>query len=431
MANANLFFTPQNYANGILMNIGDVGVITRHMNLDYHSEFGQKAGKPKPGITIYVNKPQRFLGTTSTVFSKEALKNIQTSITVDKTFGIHTGWDMVEKTMKVYDANEKYFKPRGLKMASKINQDAAEFCALNALNIVGTPGVAPGAGGSDTAKSTAQVYQTAGDLLYEAGLPKGEKLACIVTRRMSSLLASNFLGLFGPSDKVASRYNKGEMDPTGLGYEWSWQNVLYSMTAGAFAGSGQVDGVQVADDGDNGDMTLTLKNLTASTTGNAGDWFAIAGVNRLEPLSKVPTGQLKQFRVNKAWQASGGGAVTLNISPAITPTGPYQNVDAAPADSAAVLFDEGTTGTPALYAGTALKMGLLLHKDAFAFVSVPYEKPESEMGAKTAIATDPDTGVSLMITKAFDPVGFGELFRADSLYGFGWLYRELACVING
>ena len=50
---------------------------------------------------------------------------------------------------------------------------------------------------------------------------------------------------------------------------------------------------------------------------------------------KQPTGALQNFTVTAQASSSSGGASTLSIYPAITPTGAYQNVSASPANGAA------------------------------------------------------------------------------------------------
>ena len=44
---------------------------------------------------------------------------------------------------------------------------------------------------------------------------------------------------------------------------------------------------------------------------------------------------------------------------------------------------------------------------------------------------DPDTGFDLSVIRSFDGVSRKEINRVDALWGLGWLYRELACVVIG
>jgi hypothetical protein len=81
------------------------------------------------------------------------------------------------------------------------------------------------------------------------------------------------------------------------------------------------------------------------------------------------------------------------------------------------------------YTSTVSRCGLLLHKNAFAFVSVPLEGPEAGMGAKVVNESDPNTGIKMRFTQSWDANLSREITRLDSLFGFGPLYKELSCVI--
>jgi len=84
---------------------------------------------------------------------------------------------------------------------------------------------------------------------------------------------------------------------------------------------------------DNRQMTLTVQGANVANI-KAGDAFTIAGVNAVHQIDKSDTGQLMSFRV----LAAGGGGTSLTITPAIVATGPYQNVSAVAANSAALVF---------------------------------------------------------------------------------------------
>jgi hypothetical protein len=80
-------------------------------------------------------------------------------------------------------------------------------------------------------------------------------------------------------------------------------------------------------------MTLTVQGANVANI-KVGDAFTIAGVNAVHQIDKSDTGQLMSFRV----LAAGGGGTSLTITPAIVATGPYQNVSAVAANSAALVF---------------------------------------------------------------------------------------------
>jgi hypothetical protein len=123
---------------------------------------------------------------------------------------------------------------------------------------------------------------------------------------------------------------------------------------------------------------------------------------------------------------SDGTSATL-IAPAITPSGQYQNVffTSAAVDGALLTVDSGAG------AGTVTPQALLMHKNAFAFVSVPLNNPEPGMGALVTEVTDPETKISISMVRAFDGVYRKEINRFDVLYDFAKLYGEMACAIEG
>jgi hypothetical protein len=84
---------------------------------------------------------------------------------------------------------------------------------------------------------------------------------------------------------------------------------------------------------DNRQMTLTVQGANVANI-KVGDAFTIAGVNAVHQIDKSDTGQLMSFRV----LAVGGSGTSLTITPAIVATGPYQNVSAVAANSAALVF---------------------------------------------------------------------------------------------
>ena len=427
---ANIFITPLVFTRGVLMNLGGYLNVARNLSSEYKKEFGSKV--QKIGATFQVRKPQRFEGTTNVAYTPEPLANIFTTITVDKTFGIHFDWNSIDKTLSIEQANERYFKPAALRIAHRHNADAADFAFYNTFNTVGLPGVNPGAGSQDI-PTLLGYYMGAGDKLVQQGLPENEAMNCIISRKMSSVFVGRVSSLFTPTEEIGKQYQTGWKDPTGLGYRWYKDQGLHVHTGGSSLGTVPLvsGNNQTGPDGNNSSGTLLMKGLASSTTiAKKGDWFTIDGVYSVHPIYKTTTGELQQFKLLQDLTSSGTTG-TASFFPAITPTGQYQNVDAAPVDGAAIYFDMGTLASPTLYASAVSRCALLLHKNAHAYVSVPLEGPEKGMGSITEMQTDPDTGVTMRFTHSWDAILSREITRIDTLYGFGWLYREMACVILG
>ncbi len=411
----NIILTPNVYVRGVLMNLGGYLAVCRNMSKDYNKEFT----KAKVGDTISVRKPQRFTATTGLLYQPQPLTNIKTTITVGDVTGVHFEWDGVEKTLSIDEAQDKYFKPAAIAIAHKINADAAQFCAQNTYNAVGTPGTTP---------STVQTYLSAGDKIVQLGLPPQEDLTCIVNRKMSSAYVVGQSTLFNPAGQIGGMVTQGEIADNTLGYKFVRDQTIYSQTVGPLGGVPQVSGgTQASDGGNNANGTLITKGWTAAAASRlvVGDRFTLGtgatAVYSVHPQTKQSTGDLQQFVVVLPFSSDGSGNGTVTMFPAITPSGQYQNVTASPADSAAItVFGAANTVSP---------QGLLIHKDAFAFVSVPLENPPAGSGAISSMQTDPHTGITLSLVQFFDGVHRVSGTRFDTLTGFGRLYPEMACVL--
>ena len=101
-------------------------------------------------------------------------------------------------------------------------------------------------------------------------------------------------------------------------------------------------------------------------------------------------------------------------------SGALQNVDALPANNAAVTF-YGTT------ASTIYPQNLVFHKDAFTFATADLKLPRNQEMASRKVMD----GISMRIWEGADIVNDAFPVRSDVLYGFVATYPELACRVWG
>lgn len=412
----NIILTPSVYAKGVLMNLGGYLTVCRNMSKEYSKEFARQ--NAKIGDTISVRKPQRFQATSGLLFQPQPLANTKTPITVGDVTGVHFEWDGVEKTLSIQDAQENYFKPAAIALAHAVNSAAAQYVAQNTWNAVGSPGTTP---------STVQTYLQAGDKIVEQGLPPQEDLTCIINRKFSSSYVVGQSTLFNPAGQISSMVTKGEIADKTLGYKFERDQTIYTQTVGPLGGTPLVNGsgTVTSDGGNNGTIALSTKGWTSSAASRlvVGDRFTLANVFSVHPQTRASTGSLQQFVVKVAFSSDGSGNGAVTVAPGITPSGQYQNVTAAPVDGAAI--------TVLGAAGTTTPQGLLLHKNAFAFVSVPLENPGPNGVEMATTQTDAETGITISLVRFFDGVNRISGTRFDMLTGFGLLYPEMACVICG
>lgn len=418
----NVTLTPKVMAGLVLFDLGGRLTVARNMSRAVTKEFA----KPnyKVGDTVEVSKPYRFVGGYGLDWDPEALVDQVTPVTVNQVPRVHFQWDSVERTLDIREAMELYGEPVSLALASKINSAACAWAGNYALNSVGTPG---------TPATSPSTYLTAGDVLIELGLPENQPINLFLNRKLSSAFVNGTAGFFNPASKISAQYNQGEMLDA-LGYTRHRDQTITVRTNGTFAGTPLLNAAiaQQAEGGNNATMSLITDGWTSGGASlKLGDKFTIGsatsatigGVNSVHPQTRQSTGRQQVFTV-QAPISDTTGDMTMVIAPAITPSGQYQNVDSAGVNNAIITMI-GTT------AQTNMTQGLLMHKNAFAFVSVPLAAPAQGMGAKVAQETDDETGLTIRHTAYFDGDHSIEKHRYDCLIGFGNLYREMAVVVYG
>jgi hypothetical protein len=211
-------------------------------------------------------------------------------------------------------------------------------------------------------------------------------------------------------------YKRGVVG-TANGWEWYRSNNLYGHTAGTWASTVTVTGANQSG------SSLIITGTNGDTI-NKGDVFSIANVNQVNPVSRRGIGgaQVKTFVALNDYILT-GSADTIQISPAIFgPGSQYQNVDALPANGAALTLFPGTS-SPSGKTGT---QALGLSKFAFAVVGTKFENPKAVEVASQQ--QDPQTGLSVAFVRAFDPVRRVMVNRFDMCIGFGNLYPDNCAV---
>lgn len=377
--------------------------ISPFFNTDYNKEFTKEF---KVGDTVEVRYPQRFTIRDGQGYAPQALTDRFTTVSCDQQFGIDFDWSSAEQALNLDDVRSRYIEPAMAQLANEIDSRCANWALLNTPNVVGALGTTP------TAYST---YLAARQRMTELACPPGQK-GMIVTPGMEATIVANSLTLFNPTSEISREYKEGSMGRAS-GFDWYSSNNLYSQTSGVWAGA-----VTVTGSGQSGNTLIVTG--TAGDTFNAGDTFSIAAVNAVNPMNRRTTGTLAQFIITQSVVAPVGGITTLTFLKDITgPGDQYQTVDALPVTGAALTLWPGT-GTPTV-AKTG-KMGIALHRDAFALVGVQLVTPQAvELASQTR---DPASGLSVRFVRMYDPIQDRMVNRFDILMGFGNLYNSSCAV---
>lgn len=384
--------------------------VCEYFNRDWERDFNKEFA---PGSQISVKFPQRFIASSGMGYAPQGLNRVSTTISLDQWIQIAFEWDDYERAVKLErteeELRENYWIPAAAAMGQEFDSRAAQFAWLNTSNVVGTLGTDP------TSVST---FYAARQRMKEKACPPGKR-AMLISSSMMASLGSNITNIFHPADELTKMFKEGALGKL-AGFDFFESNSLYSATAGTWASAVTVNGA-------NQSGTQLAITATAGDTFNAGDKISLANVNQVNPMTRRIPGAPRngQFTITQSLTALGSGnaADVLSILPAIYgPGSQYQNVDALPANAAALTLWPGTT-SPNGKSGT---VGLALSRFAFALVGAKLYVPKSvEQGGQ---AQDPETGLAIRKVVAWDPVRSMQINRMDSLIGFGNLYQDNGAV---
>lgn len=379
--------------------------VASRFNTDNNKDYAQKF---PVGETIRIKLPQRWTVKQGIAYQPQPIARKFTTATMNQFIQIGFDYDSVEQALKLERTKEdifrEYFKPGVEQMAQEIDSQAANFAWQNTNHVVGVLGTTP---------TTVDPFNAARQKILENAGMTGE-MTFVIAPKVNRSLSSNLTNLFNPSDEISKLFKRGYIGEM-AGGRWFESMSLYSATAGTWASAVTVNGANQSG------STLAITD-TSGDTFMVGDVISIANVNEVNPVTRRSTGSLKQFVV--AQPLTGTGTDNLTIQPAIigpTPGGApdqYQNVDALPANGAALTLYPGTTSPN----GKTGIQNLCFTRDAFALVSVELETPKAVEFASEK--RDPDTGISLRITRTWDPILSRFINRTDALFGFGLLYPD-------
>jgi len=384
-------------------------VVAEYFNRAWEKDFKKEFA---PGSQIQVKFPQRFTTADGMGYAPQGINRVSTQISLDQWIQVAFEWDDYEAAVKLErseeELRENYLEPAAAAMSQEWDSRCAKFAYQNTSNVFGILGTDP---------TSVTTYYKLRQRLLEKACPPGKR-CCLISSSMMQSLGSNITTIFHPADEITASWKEGAIGEL-AGFMFFESNSLYSHTAGTWASTVSVNGANQS-----GTTSLIINN-TSGDTFNVGDKFSIANVNQVNPMTRRFPGPkaVQMFTVTQALTGTGAGTDVLNFLPAIYgPGSQYQNVDALPANAAALTLWPGT-GSPNGAVGT---VGLALSRYAHAFVGAKLYVPKAveDSGA----AQDPDTGMSVRKVKAWDPVRSVQIQRMDSLGGFGALYQDNGAV---
>lgn len=386
---------------------------------DPEKEFGKKGGKI--GDTLYLRKPPRALGRDGQAYQPEGMNDTEVPITINQQSGVDFEFSSAEKFESLDDLRNRYLNAYMASLSNKLDSRMATIMLQNTANLVGTVGTTPGLSGSDAF----QIYSQAGQKLDELGFPvdntgKGNR-NLVISAAMRTGWNTYTKQFFNPQDSLTKQWKTGQVD-NALGFQWMPTELTPKQTLGAFGGTPAVNGA-----GQTG-SSIICNGVSNSITnwGLIGDTITFAGCYAVNPQTRQTTGALQDFVLQANASSDGSGNITFVVSPALVPSGQFQNVTASPATGALIsVYHTAAAGQSAL-AGLVSTQGLLWTPEAFGFVSFPGDVPEGvDMGATMMYSNHSDAiGVELRFARIWDGYRDQWVNRFDVYYGGGPIYLE-------
>lgn len=371
-------------------------VTASKVNRKFENEF------VKIGATLTIRKPNRFLVTFGPGLNVQNISEPSTSITISTQIHVDFQFTSQDLTLTVEEFRERYVKPAAETLVS-----AVDYAVLtnfqNVFNEVGTPGTLP---------ATFADICNVGERADEGAFPQNGRVIVLGPKAYWNILPA--LGAY---------YVKSVAEPALKGFianianfEFYMDQNIQAQTVGNYGGTPLVNGALQTG------SSLVTNGWTASVAnlGNIGDTFVIAGVFAVNPQNRQSTGTLQNFALTAPAASDSGGNATLQVTPSIVTSGPYQNVSVAPANLAAIRGISGNAGFSGNANGTYFQ-NVAFVKDTFGLVMVPLEVPSGQDFA----ARETWRGMSMRIWRAADINNDVFPCRIDMLFGTATYYPEL------
>jgi hypothetical protein len=382
-----------------------------YFSTEYSGEYAQKYAI---GQTLTVPMSQRYTVQRNNMsYNAQAFDRPTTTITVDQTATIALEWESIEKALDMERGEEKvereYLRPAVAYIRQAIESDLAQYAAQNTNMIVGALGTNP----STYDGTSAAALQA----LAEMGCPD-EDLGLFLPPAVNRAVKTGAIGYYNPTVDLGKQFRSGYVDKADS-FDWYRSMSLYTHTAGTWAGAVTMSAANQS----GSSITVTC---TTGDTFKKGDKVSIANVNQANLMTRSTTSTAsagtKVFTLT-ADATGAASAATLSIYPPIYgPGSHYQNVDALPANSAALTLWPGTA-SPSAKVG---KIGLALYPGAFFLVGMKLEEPEAVEICRQY--QDPDTGLAIRFIRQWDNIQSRMTNRFDCLWGRGTGLAEQCAV---
>lgn len=390
----------------ILRILSNNTVTPRLIKRDFN-KYWEEGGR-RIGSSLDIRRPIRVIGGDGQALQPEGLVRVTVPMTISYWNQEAFIYNDTEEAMFLdEDKRPAYIRPHVVNLANKVDRLMLQYMQSIVPNFVGVPGTVP---------TTLDTYNSAQTKLNQL-LAMGTGRSVTYNSSYNQQIIKAGQTLFNPNQIIGKQYLEGKVGRYAE-FDFMIDEQIPSGTIGTYAGAGTVNG------GNQQGSNLLTHNWTSSSLslsqGNYSDRVTFAGVYEINGQSRLTyPGVLKQFAVVSPVTDT-AGAATLNLFPALIPSGPYQNCSGSPADGAAITIQ----GASASLCQTAFAV----QEEAFTWASIPLMNTE-EFGSKCDTLTDPETGLSIRVIWQWDN-RLGEVtVRMDFVWGIAQTYADYAAVV--
>lgn len=373
----------------------------QHIDTQYDDQFAITGAKI--GQSLRIRLPNDYTVRTGPVAQIQDTAETNTTLTLATQKGVDVSFNSAERTMSLDDYSKRILAPAVNNLVGAVAADIMSGVEGGVSNLVGNFDA-----GGNLLRPTLDTWLNAKALLSLRSAPTDNRKFILDPVTMARTV-QNLSGLLNPATEISEQYRRGEVY-NAIGFDWFEDQTVIKHTTGTY-----VAGVSPSVNGAN--QTGTSINVTIGASAPAvGDIITFAGVNAVNRITKVSTGELQQFVVT-----SYAGGV-LGIYPAIVPPSggnpvQYQTVTASPANGALI--------NSLTLSGSVYRKNIAFIPDAVTMATADLEMPKNMQ----EVARERMDGVSLRMVTGFDIKSDQFITRLDVLYGYLWVRPEWAVVV--
>jgi hypothetical protein len=372
---------------------------SKNVNRDFEAEFTSNQSRGySPGQTINIKRPPRYTYRAGRVAVPQATVETTVPLTLSQG-GCDLNFTSLERTLSVQQL-EKKLQAAMATVVNEIDRQGLALAHFNTYNLINPTGAIPTT--QDLAVGAITDIQRR---LDDMAAPRDRERSLIMNPALNAGLLRGFAGMFNNSTQIDKQYRNG-MFANAFGIDPGMDQNVDVHTNGA-ATATNVNGANQTG------STVTVVAVAGGTL-TRGTIINLPGSFAVNPQSRQSTGVLMDFVVTADVLV---GATSIPISPAIVPSGPFQNVTASP-----------TTAQPYVIRGaasTAYACNVGYHRDAFTLAMVPMWAPPGGKGV-IDVAQESYKGFTLKVTEFYDGVNDNSVMRLDVLFGWAATYPELS-----